>query len=106
MATEPQRPSEELLQAWAAQRRAEAGTPELHPATRRMLQAEVARTHGPAAAPPEARRSWFAGWWPKLALAGSTLAAVVVLGLVLWPERASKTQFARATLPAVHPMES
>lgn len=55
MTNEPQNRSEEWLKAYAQQRRAEAAPHELHPATRRLLQAEVARTHArPAAAAVEA----------------------------------------------------
>ena len=41
---EPERKIEKLLRAYAKKRRAEAGDPlKLHPATRRLLQGEVAR---------------------------------------------------------------
>ena len=47
MTNEPQNQGEQWLKAYAQQRRAEAAQskPELHPATRRLLQSEVARTH-------------------------------------------------------------
>jgi hypothetical protein len=49
MANEPERPIEQLLRAAAKKRRDEAGAPlELHPATRRLLQGEVARQFAPA----------------------------------------------------------
>ncbi len=45
MANEPQRDIEKDLQAYKQRRREQAGAPlELHPATRKMLQGEVART--------------------------------------------------------------
>src|SRR5258707_6473501 len=41
---EPERKIEKLLRAYAKKRRADAGNPlQLHPATRRLLQGEVAR---------------------------------------------------------------
>ncbi len=49
MATEPERPIEKLLRACAKKRRDELPEPpglELHPATRRLLQGEVARRFG------------------------------------------------------------
>jgi hypothetical protein len=57
-----ERPIEKLLRRAAEKRNAEAGTPpELHPANRRMLQAEVAKQFpqsGPAAVAP-GRSFWF-----------------------------------------------
>jgi hypothetical protein len=65
---EPERPIEKTLRACAKTRGEEAGPPlELHPATRRLLQAEVARKYG--SRPPEAGRvlSVFAWLRPRLA---------------------------------------
>ena len=73
---------EELLKAYARKRREEGGsTFELHPATRKMLQAEAAREFGKNL---RGKRSFFSSlvrFWPRIAFAG---AAVVVLSLVLW----------------------
>ena len=45
MPDEPNQNVAEQLKAWAQKRRAQAGAPfELHPARRRLLQDEVART--------------------------------------------------------------
>ena len=46
---EPERDIEKTLRAYAKKRREEAGAPaEMHPATRRLLQGEVARLRGKA----------------------------------------------------------
>ena len=56
MANEPERPIEKLLRAAAQKRRDEVGAPfELHPATRRLLQGEVARRF----AKPQSEGRWF-----------------------------------------------
>ncbi len=82
MANEPERPIEKLLRAAANKRRDEAGAPvELHPANRRLLQGEVART---LAKPQRPSRS-FAGvllrLWPQFAGAAGLVA---ILGMTLW----------------------
>jgi hypothetical protein len=81
---EPERHIEKLLRAYAKKRRDDPGpAPELHPATRRMLQSEVARR----LAKPEKERSslyFLALLQPRMALA-LCLAAVVLVGIVLWP---------------------
>lgn len=81
MSTEPERNIENTLKSYAKKRKEEAGAPlKMHPATRRLLQAEVARTF-----PQQARRSgWlniFSGFWPRLALGGSIF---IVLGIGIW----------------------
>src|SRR5689334_3575328 len=82
---DPERPIEKLLRQAAQARRAQGGAPqELHPATRRMLQGEVARKFGSgnadtrAGAPPPERRSFFDLFMPRLAWG---TAAIVGLGL-------------------------
>ena len=63
-------------------RRDEAGAPfELHPATRRLLQGEVARQFGKPQR--EGRSLWllFAQLWPRLAWG---IAILAVLGIVVW----------------------
>jgi hypothetical protein len=97
---------EDLLKAYAKKRQAEAGkAQELHPATRRLLQAEVARlrsTHRPRV------ENWFSSllrFWPRVAFAGATLA---VIGLVAWgllgsgKERARTTYLAKREAVADH----
>jgi hypothetical protein len=75
---DPERPIEKLLRQAAQTRRAQAGAPqELHPATRRMLQGEVARKFGAGGPAPE-KRSFFDLFMPRLAWG-----AAVVVGLGL-----------------------
>ena len=79
---EPERPIEKLLRAFAKKRRDDAGAPlEPHPATRRMLQGEVARQFPKAAAGGATKVAGLATWWPRLAWAASVL---VVLGVSVW----------------------
>src|SRR4051812_44015584 len=73
---------EELVKGYAAKRREQAGGSfEMHPATRKMLQGEIARERPPA--PP--RETSLIGsllrLWPRLVFAS---AMVAVLSLVLW----------------------
>jgi hypothetical protein len=79
MAAEPEKRIEESLHAYARKRREEAGAPmEMHPATRRMLQGEVAKLK--AAQPPE-RRAWWQSFfpvWPRLAAAVGMFAVLAV----------------------------
>src|SRR5712692_1133074 len=80
MPDEPNRKMDELLKSYAKKRRADAGAPlELHPATRRLLQSEVARLR-PGRAPDSSR--WIHSltrFWPIIGFSVSILA---VLGLV------------------------
>jgi len=82
MANEPERPIEELLRDAARKRRDEAGAPfELHPATRRLLQGEVARQ---LARPQREARSFaslVAQLWPRFAWG---LGLLAVLGVAVW----------------------
>lgn len=81
MPDEPNKNVEEQLKSWAQTRRGEAGAPfELHPATRRLLQGEVARTFAkPAAEQPAVKGAWWKLLWPRLAVAGSICALLVIL---------------------------
>lgn len=80
---EPERHIEKLLRAYARKRREAAGTPlELHPATRRMLQGEVARQYGQPTGEREAWWKTLPALWPRLAFAAATL-AVLAVGLFL-----------------------
>jgi hypothetical protein len=83
------RPAEQALRDYAAQRRAQTPPTELHPATRRLLQGEVARTYGgnPAPTTPPAAVPWLATWWGRLALGTPALAALVAVFYVLHRER-------------------
>src|ERR1017187_9333892 len=86
MANEPERPIEKLLRAAAKKRRDEAGAPlELHPATRRLLQGEVARTF--AKPKPETRTfsEVLGQLWRRFAWAAAICAVLVVAGYILLP---------------------
>jgi len=82
MPSEPDNRMDDLLKAYAKKRRHDAGTPpELHPATRRLLQAESAKLRPKA---PEQKGSWFSAllmFWPRYALAATVF---VVLGVGAW----------------------
>lgn len=81
---EPERPIEKLLRDYAQKRREESGPPlELHPVSRRVLQAEVARTFPASRSKPSLLSGILAGFWPKLAL-GTSTAVVAILFLTLW----------------------
>jgi hypothetical protein len=79
---EPERPIEKQLREFAKKRRDDAGAPlEPHPATRRMLQGEVARQFPKRAAGGTAFGQVLANWRPRLAWA---LPMLVVLGVAMW----------------------
>jgi hypothetical protein len=82
MAAEPEKKIDKLLEAYARKRREDAGEPlEVHPATRRMLQAEVAKLRsGRAESAPPWWQSLFLVW-PRFAAA---LAIFVMLALGVW----------------------
>ena len=78
---EPNQNMDQMLKAYAARRREEAGEPvELHPATRSMLQGEVARVFSKAGAPEPRQRSGLFVWLPRLALTGALGTIVVTVG--------------------------
>src|SRR2546423_1782408 len=86
MSNEPERPIEKTLRACAKKRREEAGAPlELHPATRRLLQGEVARQFGRQARNPRAFSVFMAGIWPKAVLGVAVLAIIGLLAAILIP---------------------
>ena len=82
MPSEPDNKMDDLLKTYAKKRRDEAGGPfELHPAARKLLQAEAAKLRPKA---PERGGSWFSAllaFWPRYALATTVL---VVLGIGAW----------------------
>jgi hypothetical protein len=80
-----ERDIEKGLRAWARRRREEAGAPvELHPATRRLLQAEAARLRGGQKRGSVAR--WLWGSPLRLVLSLSAVAALVVAAALLLPQ--------------------
>ena len=80
---EPERPIEKLLRGYAKQRREQAGEPPpMHPAMRRQLLSEAARTYGRR----QRKGSWWLmlkGFWPRLAL-GAAGMAVLIVGAAIW----------------------
>jgi hypothetical protein len=89
MAPEPEKKIDESLRAYANKRREDAGAPlDLHPATRRMLQGEVAKLR---AAQPAERRWWqvFFPAWPRFAAAAGMFA---VLATGVWVFTQSETE--------------
>jgi hypothetical protein len=93
MPDEPNNQIEEQLKAWARKRRQEAGAPfEMHPATRKLLQDEVARTF-PAPhrrePKPDIAPSWLAVFWPKLVWALPILAVTAIAAALLLPDMSS-----------------
>ena len=113
MANEPERPIEKLLRAAAKKRRDEAGAPlELHPATRRLLQGEVARTF---TKPKRETRSFaeaLGQLWPRLAWGVALFAVLVVAGYMLLPvpskgkpeAQLAKDEHLTPTAPAKQPL--
>ncbi len=87
MPDDPNQSVEQQLQAWVQKRRQEAGPSfELHPATRKLLQDEVARTFpkSPAVRAPQPG-GWWTAFWPRLALAGGISAVLVALVGIFLP---------------------
>jgi hypothetical protein len=90
---------DDLLKAYAQQRRQQGEPPlELHAASRKLLQEEVRRSLGGTAAPGRRQSLW--GWlgprWPRLALAGGLAAALVVLTVMMAPPRSSPSSHTAA----------
>src|SRR5438477_939837 len=90
MPDEPNRNLDEQLSAWARKRRDEAGAPfELHPATRKLLQDEIARTLPKKSdAPASEPAGWWKMFWPRFAFAGSLCLAMGILAGLLLPSLA------------------
>jgi hypothetical protein len=79
MSTEPERHIEKQIKAYANKRRAEAGAPfEMHPATRNLLQAEVARSIRERRCGGSFRSQLSISLWPRIAFGVSMLAVLVV----------------------------
>jgi hypothetical protein len=82
MATDPERQIEKLLRAAAKKRRDEAGAPfELHPASRRLLQGEVARRYRQLPSESASLIAALVRFWPRLAW---TIGIFLVLGFAAW----------------------
>lgn len=89
MPNEPERPIEKLLRACARKRREEgreAAGFELHPATRRLLQGEVARRfQRQQQARVRNTRRWAAAFWPRLVEACVLVTLMAVVASLLLP---------------------
>lgn len=86
-------PMDDLLKDFAQQRKEAAGRPEMHPATRRMLQGEVARVYKNEQQTflgEEPRRSWFLQLWPRLAFGLLTLGFLVFAVVLSQPSEESE----------------
>ena len=78
MSPETPQQTEERLQRYAKERRAQGGAFALHPATRRLLQDEVRRQHGPAVKARPGWGSWLGLWRNGLVIGGGVAAAVLL----------------------------
>ncbi|MBI4657698.1 MAG: hypothetical protein HY735_02410 [Verrucomicrobia bacterium] len=94
MPSAPENNMDPLLRACAQKRREEAGQPfEMPAATRRLLQAEVARTFPRTAESPAWLRLFF-GFWPRLAFGAGLLAVLVIAVLTsLQTDKQSQESF-------------
>src|SRR5436309_3974686 len=98
MSNEPERPIEKSLRACAQKRRADAGAPlELHPATRRLLQGEVARQFAKGQPERRAFSELLARLWPRFAWGLVVLAGLAVAFSLMVPGgNKAKEEFALA----------
>jgi hypothetical protein len=79
-----ERPIEKLLRRYAKKRRDEAGTQgSMHPATRQMLQGEVATQFRKERIEQTSKTSFI--WWPRLAYGLAVVAALAVAAGILVP---------------------
>ena len=105
MADTPNNDIEHRLRDYAQQRRDALGTPELHPATRAMLQAEVKQRRGAGVAASAPRAGWLR-FWPRIAFA---LCAIVIVGgagiLLLPPGPPAKVPLTMAKLNESMPVQ-
>ena len=102
MSEETPNQSEERLQRHAKERRAQGGDFALHPATRQMLQGEVARTFGAKKSAAKSRGwfSWLKSWNGRVAI-GAAAVVVITGSWIFWNSRLDQRamQLARADLP-------
>ncbi len=86
MPTEPDKSIEAQLKTWARMRRDDGSGPfELHPATRKLLQDEVARTFPKTPEHFESTRGWLTLLRPRLAFGLSVIAVMIGVGVALLP---------------------
>lgn len=95
MPSEPDKKMEDLLRTYARKRREDAGeSPEMHPATRRILQAEAAKLR-PKEATQRTPWAWLMLRWPRVAFAAGLF---VLLAIAVWngiPERRPSSLLAK-----------
>ncbi len=103
MPSDPDNKMDELLKSYAKKRRDEAGDPpEMHPATRRLLQAEIAKLRPEPSALPVPWWQNLLMFWPRLAFATGVF---IVLGVAAWSlmdsmkQGAAESQLARNDRP-------
>jgi len=82
--------SEERLQRYAKERRAQGGDFSLHPATRRLLQGEVARQFGARTKEERTWLTWFSLWRGRLAVSTAFAVVLVVGTWVFWNGQSAK----------------
>jgi hypothetical protein len=75
---EQERPIEKKLREYGKGRCERMGDLRLHPATRRMLHGEVARTWGTS----RSNKTRFLGFWPKVAWSSGVLAVVLFVAII------------------------
>src|SRR5437879_5380813 len=86
MSMEPEWPIERALRDYAKKRREEAGAPlELHAATRRLLQGEVARQFGKSGRAPRTFLQVILASWPKLAWGVGIVGLMAVIAALIVP---------------------
>jgi hypothetical protein len=86
---------EKLLKDYARQRRESAGNPELHPANRRMLQAEVRQQFAKTGVAKPAA-SWVLRFWPRIAFGTAVFALLAIAIYHFAPRRQETPEFALA----------
>lgn len=103
MASEPENHKmDDLLKAYAKQRKGEAGDPfALHPATRKLLQDEVARTYQKESSPSAGWIAHLFGLWPRVGFAATTLLAVAIVIWIVLPNRESANRLAPSQAASV-----
>src|SRR2546428_5581319 len=97
MPSDPDNKMEELLKAYAEKRRKEAGAPfDMHPATRRLLQGEVARRWAKDQRQSPSFLQLLINFWPRLAFAISAVLLLRVVARLSTPDsgRKLRTQLA------------
>ena len=96
MPSEPDKKMDDLLRTYARKRREDAGESlEMHPATRRLLQAEAAKLRPSETTPQRTLWTWLFVRWPRVAFAVGLL---VLLAVAVWngiPDRGQSSLFAK-----------